>query len=43
MEESAIVAVKFVEPTAVGVPEIKPVVEERLSPLGRLPAVTDQA
>ena len=43
MEESAIAAVKLVVPTAVGVPEIRPVVEEKLSPLGRPPAVIDHA
>jgi hypothetical protein len=39
---SATVTVKFVVPVAVGVPEIKPVVREMLSPAGRLPTVMDQ-
>lgn len=40
---SVTVAVKLVVPVAVGVPEIRPVAEARLSPAGRLPVVTDQA
>ena len=39
---SAIVAVKLAVPIAVGVPEIIPVAEARLSPAGRLPALIDQ-
>jgi hypothetical protein len=42
-DESAIAAVKLVMLTAVGVPEISPVVAERLTPLGSPPAVMDQA
>ena len=40
---SVTVAVKVLVPVAVGVPEIRPVVEFRPSPAGRLPAVIDQA
>jgi hypothetical protein len=36
------VAVKLDVPLAVGVPEIRPVLEARLSPAGRLPEVMDQ-
>ena len=43
MEESARVAVKFVLPMAVAVPEIKPVEADRLSPFGRPPEVIDHA
>src|ERR1700744_2553587 len=43
LEESATAAVKLVVPTAVGVPEISPVDAEKLSPLGRPPAVIDHA
>jgi hypothetical protein len=39
---SATVAVKLDVPVAVGVPEISPVLEARLSPAGRLPDVIDQ-
>jgi hypothetical protein len=39
---SAIEAVKLAVPIAVGVPEIMPVAEARLSPAGRLPALIDQ-
>ena len=39
---SVTVAVKLNVPVAVGVPEIRPVLEARLSPPGRLPDVTDQ-
>jgi hypothetical protein len=39
---SVTVAVKLDVPLAVGVPEIRPVLEDRLSPAGRLPDVTDQ-
>jgi hypothetical protein len=39
---SATVAVKLNVPVAVGVPEIRPVLEARLSPAGRLPDVMDQ-
>ena len=39
---SLIVTVKLLVPVAVGVPEICPVAEARLSPAGKLPAVTDQ-
>jgi hypothetical protein len=34
--------VKLLVPVAVGVPEIRPVAGARLSPAGRLPALTDQ-
>lgn len=40
---SVTVAVKLLVPVAVGVPEISPVVEDRLSPAGRLPAEIDHA
>lgn len=40
---SVTIAVKFAVPVAVGVPEIRPVAGVRVSPAGRLPAVTDQA
>lgn len=43
LEESARVAVKFVLPMAVAVPEIKPVEADRLSPFGRPPEVIDHA
>jgi hypothetical protein len=36
------VAVKLDVPVAVGVPEIAPVVDDRVRPAGRLPEVTDQ-
>lgn len=39
---SETVAVKVKLPLAVGVPETTPVVEPRVSPAGRAPAVTDQ-
>jgi hypothetical protein len=39
---SVTVAVKLDVPVAVGVPEIRPVIEARLSPAGRLPDVMDQ-
>jgi len=34
--------VNVAEPATLGVPEMTPVCESRLSPLGRLPEVTDQ-
>lgn len=43
LSASATVAVKLDVPLVVGVPEIKPVLEDRLSPAGRLPEVMDQA
>jgi hypothetical protein len=43
LDESAMVAVRLVVPLPVGVPEINPVVADRLSPLGRPPEVIDQA
>ena len=43
LDESTSVAVKFVLPIAVGVPEISPVEAERLSPFGRPPDVIDHA
>ena len=39
---SVTVAVKLDIPVAVGVPEIAPVVADRVRPAGRLPEVTDQ-
>jgi hypothetical protein len=39
---SVIVAVKLNVPVAVGVPEIRPVLGARLSPVGRLPDEIDQ-
>jgi len=39
---SLTVTVKLLVPLAVGVPEIRPVAEARLSPAGRLPLLTDQ-
>jgi hypothetical protein len=39
---SVTVAEKLNVPVAVGVPEIRPVLEARLSPAGRLPDVMDQ-
>jgi hypothetical protein len=42
-DESATAAVKVVVPLPVGVPEITPVVADKLSPLGRPPEVMDQA
>ena len=39
---SVTVTVKPNAPVAVGVPEIRPVVEARLSPAGRLPAPMNQ-
>jgi hypothetical protein len=39
---SATATVKLAVPVAVGVPEIKPVVGEMLSPAGRLPEARDQ-
>jgi hypothetical protein len=43
LSASATVAVKLDVPLAVGVPEIRPVLEAKLSPAGRLPEVMDQA
>lgn len=43
LDESASVAVKFVLPIAMGVPEISPVDADRLSPFGRPPEVIDHA
>jgi hypothetical protein len=40
---SVAVAVKLEVPIVVGVPEIRPVEEERASPAGRAPAVMDHA
>lgn len=42
LEESVMVAVKLKVPFAVGVPETRPVLGARLSPVGRLPEVIDQ-
>jgi hypothetical protein len=42
LEESVMVAVKLKVPLVVGVPEITPVLDARLSPAGRLPALIDQ-
>lgn len=42
LPESVTVAVKLEVPVEVGVPEIRPVLDARLSPAGRLPDVTDQ-
>jgi hypothetical protein len=42
LDESATATVKDAVPTAVGVPEIKPVDVFRLSPAGRLPEMKDQ-
>jgi hypothetical protein len=42
LPESVTVAVKLDVPVAVGVPEITPVVADRVRPAGRLPEVTDQ-
>ena len=39
---SVTVAVKLYVPLVVGVPEIKPVLAPRASPVGRLPEVMDQ-
>ena len=39
---SLTVAVKMLVPLAEGVPEIKPVDEDKVSPAGRVPEVTDQ-
>ena len=41
LPESVTVAVKLDVPVAVGVPEIAPVVADRVRPAGRLPEVTD--
>jgi hypothetical protein len=39
---SVTVAVKAEVPVAVGVPEIKPLFADKVSPAGRLPVVTNQ-
>jgi hypothetical protein len=41
LPESVTVAVKLDVPVTVGVPEIAPVVADRVRPAGRLPEVTD--
>jgi hypothetical protein len=43
LEASVTVAVKLAVPVAVGVPEIKPVDEARVTPAGRAPPVIDHA
>ena len=42
LPESVTFTVKLLVPVAVGVPEIKPVVEVSVKPAGRLPVVIDQ-
>jgi hypothetical protein len=42
LAESATLAVKLNVPAAVGVPEITPVVDDRVRPAGRVPEVIDQ-
>jgi hypothetical protein len=42
LDESVTVKVRLEVPLAVGVPEMTPVAEARVSPAGRLPGGTDQ-